>query len=85
MEEMTQEQIMAEIAACKILLRDTDYQCQKHSEGWITEEDYAPIKAKRQEWRNTINSLEALLEPEDAPASGDSSNTPDNTTDVAEG
>lgn len=40
------------------LLQRTDYQAIKHSEGLISDEDYAPIKAQRQAWRDEINELE---------------------------
>lgn len=39
-------------------LAETDYQAIKYAEGWITEEEYAPIKAQRQAWRDEINRLE---------------------------
>lgn len=51
----------AEIAALKQNLADTDYKAIKYAEGEISEEDYAPIKAQRQEWRVRINELEALI------------------------
>lgn len=46
------------ITELKKLLRDTDYQAIKFAEGQISEEDYAPIKKQRQEWRNEINRLQ---------------------------
>lgn len=49
------------IAELKLLLNATDYKALKFSDGALTEEEYAPIRAQRQEWRNEINSLEALL------------------------
>lgn len=45
------------IEELKQLLSDTDYQAIKYAEGWISDEDYAPIKEQRQEWRNEINEL----------------------------
>lgn len=42
----------------KAKLSETDYHAIKYAEGWITEEDYAPIKAQRQAWRDAINALE---------------------------
>lgn len=42
-------------------LKDTDYQAIKHSEGLISEEDYAEMKAQRQSWRDEINELEKQL------------------------
>ena len=47
-----------QIADLKQHLEDTDYAAIKYAEGWITAEDYAPIKAKRQQWRDEINRLE---------------------------
>ena len=46
------------IAELKSKLAATDYQCLKWSEGWLTDEEYAPIKVYRQELRNEINTLE---------------------------
>lgn len=42
----------------KKFLCETDYQAIKHSEGVMTEEEYSPIKAIRQAWRDEINQLE---------------------------
>lgn len=42
----------------KELLQESDYKAIKYAEGWISEEDYAPIKAQRQQWRERINELE---------------------------
>lgn len=52
------------IAQLKKLLQDSDYQAIKYAEGWISEEDYAPIKALRQSYRDEINQLEQQLEDE---------------------
>ena len=46
------------IEELKTLLASTDYQAIKYAEGLISKEDYAPIKQKRQAWRNEINTLE---------------------------
>lgn len=54
-------QIGQEIVDALAQLSATDYQAIKHSEGWISEEDYAPIKAQRQALRDRINELEAKL------------------------
>lgn len=51
----------AEIAALKKQLSDTDYQAIKFAEGWLLEEEYAPIKAERQSWRDRINELELII------------------------
>ena len=45
----------------KAFLQATDYQAIKYAEGFISETDYAPIKAQRQAWRDEINALEAEL------------------------
>lgn len=45
----------------KALLKATDYQAIKYAEGFISEADYAPIKAQRQAWRDEINALETEL------------------------
>lgn len=50
-----------EIEQCKAQLSATDYQAIKHSEGLISEEDYAPIKAQRQALRDRVNELEDRL------------------------
>lgn len=41
--------------------KDIDYQAIKFAEGWLSEEEFAPIKAQRQELRNKINELESQL------------------------
>lgn len=47
------------IAILKRRLANTDYKAIKFAEGLISVEDYAPIKAQRQAWRDQINALEA--------------------------
>ena len=49
------------IAALKRKLSETDYQAIKYAEGFISETDYAPMKALRQAYRDEINRLEAEL------------------------
>ena len=46
------------IAALRHNLISTDYQAIKYSEGEMTEEEYAPIKEQRRQWRREINELE---------------------------
>jgi len=53
-----------QMAHLKAQLSQTDYKAIKHSEGLISDEDYAPIKAERQAIRDRINALEAELEGE---------------------
>lgn len=45
-------------AELKKQLADTDYKAIKYSEGWFTEEEYAPIKAMRESLREQIRKLE---------------------------
>lgn len=54
------------IAELKALLQATDYQAIKYAEGFISEEDYLPIKQTRQEYRNEINELETQIIEEQA-------------------
>ena len=49
------------IAFLKGELARTDYQAIKYSEGWISADDYADVKAQRQAWRDEINQLESEL------------------------
>ena len=55
---VAKQKAIKEIAALKQKLADTDYQAIKYAEGCYTEEEYAPIKAQRQAWRNKINELQ---------------------------
>lgn len=57
---VAKQRAIKEIKELKQKLSDTDYQAIKYAEGWLTEEDYLPIKIQRQEWRNRINELENL-------------------------
>ncbi len=52
-------QIESVIAGDKQLLAATDYEALKYAEGFISEEDYAEIKAYRQGLRDEINEMEA--------------------------
>lgn len=47
-----------QIAKLKQQLFSSDYKAIKYAEGWTSEEEYAPIKAERQEIRDKINELE---------------------------
>lgn len=60
---MKKQEIDGEINALKNLLFQTDYQALKFSEGELSEEEYAPVKKKRQQYRDRINELESM-EPE---------------------
>ena len=59
--EKEQEEIANKIAELKIKLEQTDYKTIKYVEGYITEEQYIPIKEQRQLWRDEINKLEIEL------------------------
>lgn len=56
------DEILGDINAYKQLLTLTDYEAIKYSEGWISEDEYADTKAKRQYYRNMINELQEELE-----------------------
>ena len=58
------QDINREINVLKKRLFDTDYKAIKYSEGWLTDKEYAEVKAQREEWRKRINELEASLEGE---------------------
>jgi hypothetical protein len=61
-EEIKAKQVkQARISELKRLLTETDYKAIKYAEGLINEEDYAPIKAQRQAYRDEINRLETSL------------------------
>ena len=64
---MNKEQILArkpikvkeyQIVRLKKKLEDSDYKAIKYAEGFISEEEYAPIKEERQNYRTQINQLE---------------------------
>lgn len=57
-EQKAKREKAKQIASLKKQLAETDYQAIKYAEGWITEEEYAPIKAARQALRDQINELE---------------------------
>ena len=48
------------LLSLKAQLAETDYKAIKFAEGWISAEEYAPIKAERQEIRAKINELEVM-------------------------
>lgn len=60
-EELQKIAAMARIAELKRMLRDSDYKAIKHAEGMLTAEEYAPVKAERQAYRDEINELEKIL------------------------
>lgn len=64
---VTPEEAEAEINACQIMLRDSDYKAHKFAEGLISEEDYAETKAQRQAWRDKINEMQEILAEADDP------------------
>ncbi len=50
-----------DIDELKELLAGTDYKAVKYAEGLIPDDEYAPVKAQRQAWRDEINRLETAL------------------------
>lgn len=63
---MTKEEIQGEINALKQILRNTDYQAIKHSEGEMSDEEFEPIREARHSYRVRINELEAMLDDEES-------------------
>lgn len=54
--------INRQIFELKQKLTQTDYKAIKHSEGLLTDKEYAEVKAQRQAWRDEINRLEEKLQ-----------------------
>lgn len=50
------------IAYLKSELADTDYLCLKFTDGALSEDEYAPIRQKRAEYRAEINKLQKSSE-----------------------
>jgi hypothetical protein len=59
--ESSPEYKAQQIADLKAQLAATDYKAIKYAEGWITKEEYAPIRAERQAIRDKINELEESM------------------------
>lgn len=57
-EPTQEERNAAEIERLKAELSATDYKCLKYVDGALTEEEYAEVRAYRQELRSRINALE---------------------------
>lgn len=55
-------ELQGEINALKQLLTNTDYQAIKHSEGEMSDEEFAPVREQRQAWRDRINELQEQLD-----------------------
>lgn len=56
-----QVEIISQIEEQKQFLANTDYKALKFIDGALSEEEYAPIRIKRQETRDKINELEKQL------------------------
>lgn len=54
-EEPTTEELIEQY---KAELSATDYKAIKYAEGWLTDEEYAPIKTERESIRQQIRELE---------------------------
>ena len=59
--ESSREYKEMRISELKAQLAETDYKALKFAEGWLSAEEYAPIKAERQAIRNEINALEVEI------------------------
>lgn len=55
------QDVINRIKELKDNLYSTDYQTLKWTEKELTDEEYAPIKAQRQAWRDEINKLEGEI------------------------
>ena len=55
-------EITVQINALKEKLAETDYKALKSTDGEFTEEEYAPIREERKNYRIKINELEKCLE-----------------------
>lgn len=60
-EELTAEASKKRIEELKALLTATDYQSHKHADGAMSDEEFEPIRAQRQAWRDEINLLEESI------------------------
>lgn len=60
--EIAVESNKKRIAELKSQLTATDYQSHKHADGAMSDAEYAPIAAQRQEWRDEINLREADIQ-----------------------
>lgn len=54
----TQKTQYARIAQLKQCLVESDYKALKFADGVLSEEEYAPVRAERQAWRDEINEIE---------------------------
>lgn len=59
--QLAEAERLNQIASLKAQLAATDYQAIKYAEGVLTEEEYSPVKAQRQAWRDEINQLEGEI------------------------
>ncbi len=57
--DISVEEAPPDIDDLKTLLAGTDYKAVKYAEGLIPDDEYAPVKAQRQVWRDEINRLES--------------------------
>lgn len=55
------QELLTQIASIRQLLEQSDYKQSKWLDGALSEEEYAPIRTQRQEWRDEINRLEQEL------------------------
>lgn len=59
---LREKELSQEISALKQRLSETDYKAIKYFEGYYTAEQYAPIKAEREGWREQIRELEEEID-----------------------
>lgn len=58
------EALLSERRGYEQLLAASDYKAIKHSEGLISDDEYAPIKTERQSLRDKINEIDGKLKDE---------------------
>lgn len=61
---MTKQELRLEIEVLRAELASTDYKAIKFAEGWLTADEFEPIKAQRQALRDRINQLESEVSHE---------------------
>ena len=58
-DKLQDQEILHKIDLLKQRLQETDYQAIKFAEGWLSEEEFSPLRSYRQSLRDKINQLEA--------------------------
>lgn len=67
-EELLQAAKQPKLQQLQQLLNSTDYKAIKYAEGVLPEEEYAPVKALRQAWRDAYNEIESATDVDEVEA-----------------